>query len=724
MIVLAAFFASSGGAMAADWTVDDPSDVAGTCAPDPDNGGCSLRQAISATNASPGPDRIFATVATALNLIGSDNTNTAGDLDVTDDLTIIGTIPAPNLVGAYWTFGAGERVMDVPSAGDSLTLQDFSLANGQSVGANNGGGDLRFNGGSGDKLTLDGTTVSGGNVVSNAAGNFGGGIRVSGGDAEITGSTVGSNRAATISSTGDGSGAGLYFSGGGTLDVTNSDFSSNRAGGSVFSTAPGFGGAIALGSGTVTIDGSTFSGNVAGGGSLGDATGDGGALYVGGSTADVTIRNSSFDINKAGGNTGDGTGRGGAIFSNSSLAIENTTFNGNLAGVDDTDTPDGEGGAIRMGTGGTATLDVTGGDFTGNEAGTAGGLGGAIEAPNGGALTIAGTSFADNVAAQAGGAIRRAATGAPVDTIADTTVDGNTAGPTIGRGGGFDYETAGTVTITGSTFSGNTGNSASGQGLGGGLSLNSATAAGTFTLQNSTIDGNTASGADGGDGGGIAVAVLHSGTPPSVTIAHSTLSANTAGVGPNPDAGNLRYAGSTADKVKLGGSIVTGGIGDPGTENCDADNSGLSSLGGNIEGPPSTSAAGQCELDQANDLAEGVDPLLAGLADNGGPTLTRALQAGSPALDIAPAANCPATDQRGYPRTAGVNCDAGAYEAFSCPSGFLNAPGPFPGACPPSPSTGGGTPPPAAHKRCKKGKKLKKVKGKRKCVRKKKKHKK
>jgi hypothetical protein len=52
-------------------------------------------------------------------------------------------------------------------------------------------------------------------------------------------------------------------------------------------------------------------------------------------------------------------------------------------------------------------------------------------------------------------------------------------------------------------------------------------------------------------------------------------------------------------------------------------------------------------------------PLLADLADNGGPTLTMALLAGSPAIN-AGANGCPATDQRGESREG--QCDIGAYE--------------------------------------------------------------
>ncbi len=54
----------------------------------------------------------------------------------------------------------------------------------------------------------------------------------------------------------------------------------------------------------------------------------------------------------------------------------------------------------------------------------------------------------------------------------------------------------------------------------------------------------------------------------------------------------------------------------------------------------------------------GADPLLRGLADNGGPTATMALDSASPAIGAG--SSCPTTDQRGLPR--GDPCDLGAFE--------------------------------------------------------------
>ena len=56
------------------------------------------------------------------------------------------------------------------------------------------------------------------------------------------------------------------------------------------------------------------------------------------------------------------------------------------------------------------------------------------------------------------------------------------------------------------------------------------------------------------------------------------------------------------------------------------------------------------------------DPILGPLADNGGPTLTMALLPGSPAIDAGDTSLAPATDQRGFPRPAGLAADIGAFE--------------------------------------------------------------
>src|SRR5512140_883192 len=59
--------------------------------------------------------------------------------------------------------------------------------------------------------------------------------------------------------------------------------------------------------------------------------------------------------------------------------------------------------------------------------------------------------------------------------------------------------------------------------------------------------------------------------------------------------------------------------------------------------------------------------VFAGLADNGGSTLTVALLPGSPAIDHASTAAAPVVDQRGFPRPVGMGPDIGAFE-FGSPA--------------------------------------------------------
>jgi hypothetical protein len=87
-------------------------------------------------------------------------------------------------------------------------------------------------------------------------------------------------------------------------------------------------------------------------------------------------------------------------------------------------------------------------------------------------------------------------------------------------------------------------------------------------------------------------------------------------------------------------------------------NGTLISMGGNVFGD----SAGDCNngFRSASDLLNAelkLDPT--GLADNGGPTQTVAIQPGSAAQDRGQ--SCPPVDQRGVARS-GAKCDAGAFE--------------------------------------------------------------
>ncbi|TMC57853.1 MAG: hypothetical protein E6J26_05765 [Chloroflexi bacterium] len=147
----------------------------------------------------------------------------------------------------------------------------------------------------------------------------------------------------------------------------------------------------------------------------------------------------------------------------------------------------------------------------------------------------------------------------------------------------------------------------------------------------------------------------------NVTIAGNTADSDNNGVG---DGGGIRIFAGT---FEVRNSIIAGNFDNsPSVKHNDC--SGLiQSLGHNLIQDSFGCAIGGSTLE---DLY-GKDPLLAPLADNGGPTRTRALLPGSPAIDAGnPVPStvdelhaCADVDQRGVPRPIGRFCDSGAYEA-------------------------------------------------------------
>jgi predicted outer membrane repeat protein len=153
-----------------------------------------------------------------------------------------------------------------------------------------------------------------------------------------------------------------------------------------------------------------------------------------------------------------------------------------------------------------------------------------------------------------------------------------------------------------------------------------------MTITNSTVSGNTASKSGGGiDARG------------PVMIANSTVSENTASVS---GGGISNHLGS----LTLANSVVQGA--------CEGEY--YYSDGYNVESPDDT-----CGFNRASDqVSVSADELKLGqLADNGGPTETKALLPGSVAIDVIPPKMCEVEeDQRGVARPQGPACDVGAFE--------------------------------------------------------------
>ncbi len=220
-------------------------------------------------------------------------------------------------------------------------------------------------------------------------------------------------------------------------------------------------------------------------------------------------------------------------------------------------------------------------------------------------------------------------------TISNSTFSGNSAS----YGGGLENG-YGTVSISNSTFSGNSAPGPAALASGGGLD----NFGGTLSISNSTFSGNSASG-----GGG-----LFNNSNGELTISNSTFSGNSADSGQG--GGLFTFYG----EVNIGGSIVAENTGGD-CSNVDLGFGSYTDQGYNLTSDSSCGLAGTGSVQNTN-------PKLGPLASNGGRTQTMALLKGSPASDYIPLSSslCPATDQRGHKRPDSPQesaCDIGAYES-------------------------------------------------------------
>lgn len=197
--------------------------------------------------------------------------------------------------------------------------------------------------------------------------------------------------------------------------------------------------------------------------------------------------------------------------------------------------------------------------------------------------------------------------------------------------------------IVNSTFSKNNVQSESASALGAGLVVDHEE--GGVRFASNTVSQNTVTGSPG-EGGGFVV------SGGGITLAHNLVASNRAADAPD-----------CLLDIESGGRFGTGG------HNLIGDSTGCDFYG--------------VTSDQVGTAASGpIDPMLAPLAFNGGPTRTHGLQEGSPAIDrgnsdAAPGSGfpaCPEHDQRGESRPADgdgsgtAECDIGAFEVANASS--------------------------------------------------------
>ncbi len=233
-------------------------------------------------------------------------------------------------------------------------------------------------------------------------------------------------------------------------------------------------------------------------------------------------------------------------------------------------------------------------------------------------LIVNGGEIISNTADTYGGGV--AVTSGNV-TVSKTNVLSNTAG----NAGGGMYVKSGAAALERSAVSGNAAR------YGGGIYNDT----GALALTNVTLGQNAAT----YNGGG-----LFANDAATVALTFTTIADNQATSG-----GGLYH--TTPATVSLQNSLLAGNS----PHNCDT---AITSNGYNLDDGDT------CGFTATGDQPE-TDPLLGSLADNGGDTLTYALQLGSPAIDAGLCVAGVTTDQRGdtRPYSGSAACDVGAYES-------------------------------------------------------------
>jgi CSLREA domain-containing protein len=458
--------AASAATFVVNTTADTP-DIAigdGNCVDA--SGNCSLRAAISETNALAGADIITLPAGTyTQTLVAADeDINAGGDWDIFGALTINGAGQDTTILQAAATPGtATERVLENIGTSNSLTINGVTIRHGfkQSGGSSpNFGGGIRNRG----NLHLNDSTVT-----LNTASD-GGGIR-SETFLFLSGVTVTNNACVTTTVICFGGGIHTFApsTGGGGGSIHNSVISNNSA------TATGTN-AVALGAGMMA---------------------DGIGSYL------LEIFDSHFDGNKGIG-TGFGSGQGNGLRinagnSHATANISNTTFNGNS-------TPAARAGGLSVFSGGAGGIDGAwdGLTISGNNVSEGGGLevtgaGGAID------INMLNSTISGNSASTKGGGIyvsdlnQGPAVSSITLNMVNDTVSGNSA---AGSGGGVmidQFLSTGTprIMMNFCTIAGNRANSDNtGTDVGGGLALSPAF--GAMSIKNTIVADNTVGSPGGG----------------------------------------------------------------------------------------------------------------------------------------------------------------------------------------------------------------------------------
>lgn len=419
MVIAVAAICFCRSACALEWAVDTTADTSdqnpgdGVC--EDVAGACSLRAAIQEANAMAGADQIRLSKGNHLLTLEGEEEDTAavGDLDITDDLEIIGS----GVPGCYVGQDAGgNRVFDVLQVGDesvSVSISNLVIDKGLMDGD---GGGIRNQG----TLTLDGVLMS-------------------------------ANEAS-------GQGGAIYNYDAGVLAVRNSNFSGNRAdfdGGAISNVSRLIvrgGGQISLATPVVTVENSVFlANNARDGGAINNASrsalliqsssftnnradpGDGGAINNGSSGSRITIADSDFFDNVA-------VRNGGVLNNNSSgeVFVSNCTMTGNESGQD--------GGAMNNNSS-NSLMSVSDCQMLSNLASR---NGGAANNNSGGNMRLLRTHVANNQSGQDGGGVNNNSSSGTLSFTSGSVIS-NTATRDGGGIHSFGFSRVDNATVSGNT---------------------------------------------------------------------------------------------------------------------------------------------------------------------------------------------------------------------------------------------------------------------------------
>ncbi len=368
----------------------------------------SLREAIEAANAAPGPDVVdFA--AGVSGTIVLDDPDDGGPVEaqlvVTDSVEIQG--PGAGVLAVSGNDEGRVFYILYSEAGTpfDVTISGLTITGGATPLSGGGIADLGAN------LVLDEVAVTGNDAGGGCCPAVGGGVYMGNAAASLTvrDSVISGNSA------GIGGGIGTYY-GIAALTVENTEVSGNQA------SLAGGGIEVFYASGDVTLDTVVLSGNTAdlgGGGMLG--------LYLGGQ---VTVRGSDVVDNDASTFSGGGLA---LIYPAGDVLVEETTISGNDAGVE------ARGGGIYL-YDGEGLLTIRRSTIAGNTVGGDGGGAFVSATP----LDVENSTISGNTAGLAGGGLAVYAPFYVAAAVRHSTVAGNTAGD---DGGGLYLYSPGSLVL-------------------------------------------------------------------------------------------------------------------------------------------------------------------------------------------------------------------------------------------------------------------------------------